>query len=105
MTSPAELFAASDAPERQAADAAVLTLAALPVGARLILRCRKDWRAAVVAAHDAAGACVVLSVCAPGGHTYRVRRPPDAALTLDGPLPVLGAGSWRAAFARYDARW
>jgi hypothetical protein len=79
------------------------TLAQLPLGARLILRCRKDWRLATVAmiALDA----ITLSVCSPSGHTYRVRRPHNAALTFDGALPVLGAGSWRAGLARYDARW
>lgn len=79
------------------------TLGSLPVGSRLILRCRKDWRAASVAAVEAER--VVLSVASPSGHTYRVRRPADSPLTIDGPLPVLGDGAWRACFARYDARW
>ncbi|MGB8510783.1 MAG: hypothetical protein WCD76_20595 [Pyrinomonadaceae bacterium] len=81
----------------------ILTLGRLPVGARLILRCRKDWRAACVAA--VIDARVTLSVHSPSGHTYRVRRPADSPLTLDGPLPVLGEGRWRAGFARYDPRW
>ncbi len=72
------------------------TLGALPVGARLILRCRADWRAATVAAFDEANARVVLNVASPGGHTYRVRRPADSPLTYDGHFPVLGEGSWRA---------
>lgn len=80
-----------------------LTLAALPVGARLILRCRKDWRAACVAC--VAPDRVTLSVHSPSGHTYRVRRPADSVLTFDGPLPFLGEGQWRAGFARYDSRW
>ncbi len=81
----------------------VLTLGALPIGARLILRCRKDWRVACVSAitHDS----VTLSVGSPSGHTYRVRRPADSPLTFDGVLPVLGEGQWRAGLARYDARW
>lgn len=81
------------------------TLGSLPLGARLILRCRKDWRAAAVAAREVELGRVVLSVASPSGHTYRLRRPADAPLTLDGPLPVLGEGTWRAAFARYDLRW
>lgn len=80
-----------------------LTLAALPVGARLILRCRKDWRDATVSA--VAPDCVVLSVGSPTGRTYRVRRPADSPLSLDGSIPILGQGHWRAGFARYDARW
>lgn len=79
------------------------TLSDLPVGSRLILRCRKDWRDAVVAAITLEA--ITLSVCSPSGHTYRVRRPPDSPLTLDGSIPVLGEGSWRVCFARYDLRW
>jgi hypothetical protein len=82
---------------------AQLTLAALPVGARLILRCRKDWRDATIVA--ASMEAVTLSVGSPTGRTYRVRRPPDSPLSLDGSIPVLGEGSWRANFARYDVRW
>jgi hypothetical protein len=91
--------------ERPPADGAAPTLGALPVGARLILRCRADWRAATVAAFDAATARVVLNVASPGGHTYRVRRPADSPLNYDGHFPVLGAGHWRAGLARYDVRW
>ena len=81
------------------------TLGSLPVGARLILRCRADWRTATVASFEPALARVVLNVASPSGHTYRVRRPADAALTHDGHLPVLGEGQWRAGLARYDVRW
>ena len=85
---------------------AALTLAALPLGARLILRCRKDWRVASVAAFESELARVVLSVASPSGHTYRVRRPSGSALRLDGPIPLLGEGAcWRSGLARYDARW
>ena len=82
------------------------TLSSLPVGARLILRCRKDWRVATVSAVDPAG--VRLNVASPSGHTYRVRRPADAALTHEGAIPILGEvtpAGWRAALVRYDARW
>ena len=82
------------------------TLGSLPVGARLILRCRADWRAATVAAYEAESGRVVLNVASPTGHTYRVRRPADSELTLDGPFHVLGPrGAWRPCFARYDLRW
>lgn len=80
-------------------------LGSLPVGARLILRCRADWRAATVASFETHLGRVVLSVASPNGHTYRVRRPADAALSYDGHVPVLGAGQWRAGLARYDVRW
>jgi hypothetical protein len=81
------------------------TLGSLPVGARLILRCRADWRAATVASCEPDAARVVLNVASPTGHTYRVRRPAGAALAYDGHFPVLGEGQWRAGLARYDVRW
>ena len=80
-----------------------LTLAALPVGARLILRCRKDWRDATIVGVSLEK--ITLSVGAPSGRTYRVRRPPDSLLSLHGAIPVLGEGSWRACFVYYDRRW
>ena len=80
-----------------------LTLSSLPLGARLVMRCRKDWRVATVAAilPDK----IVLSVGSPSGHTYRVRRPHDAPLSFDGTIPLLGEGCWRAGLVRYDLRW
>ena len=85
--------------------AEIPTLGSLPLGARLILRCRKDWRTATVAFKDAAASSVVLSVGSPNGHTYRLRRPFDSPLTHDGHIPVLGEGHWRAGLIRYDRRW
>jgi hypothetical protein len=81
----------------------VLTLDSLPVGARLILRCRKDWRDATISAVSLEA--ITLSVGSPSGHTYRLRRPPDSLLLLDGAIPVLGEGCWRANRVRYDLRW
>lgn len=79
------------------------TLEALPLGAHLILRCRKDWRDATIIA--IAPDKITLSVNAPSGRTYRVRRPPDTLLIIENSLPVIGKGSWRVNFARYDVRW
>jgi hypothetical protein len=79
------------------------TLGSLPVGARLILRCRADWRTATVASVEPER--VVLTVASPKGHTYRVRRPTNAPLAFDGQIPILGEGCWRAGLARYDIRW
>ena len=87
----------------EALSSATATLGSLPVGARLILRCRADWRAATVSAFEPER--VVLSVASPTGHTYRVRRPSHSPLAFDGHVPVLGAGCWRAGLARYDLRW
>jgi hypothetical protein len=83
-----------------------MTLAALPLGAHLVLRCRKDWRTATVVRIELEK--ITLSVSSPTGRTYRMRRPPDAPLTFDGSIPLLGtttASCWRAQLARYDVRW
>lgn len=82
------------------------TLGALPLGAHLILRCRKDWRTATVVRIEPEK--ITLSVSSPTGRTYRMRRPPDAPLTFHGQIPLLDAGKpscWRAGLARYDVRW
>ena len=82
------------------------TLAALPLGAHLILRCRKDWRTATVVRIELEK--ITLSVSSPTGRTYRMSRPPDAALTFEGSIPLLDAGKpscWRVGLARYDVRW
>ena len=89
--------------EVSAQDEAATPLGALPVGARLVLRCRKDWRAATIVAVEPD--VVTLAVCSPRGTTYRVRRPSDAPLNFHGAIPLLGEGAWRANFARYDTRW
>ncbi|HKG13612.1 MAG TPA: hypothetical protein VKB12_09735 [Pyrinomonadaceae bacterium] len=97
--------AANGGPSLSAQDETAATLGSLPVGARLILRCRADWRAATIAAYEVGLGRVVLNVASPKGGTYRVRRPADAALYYDGHVPLLGEGHWRAGLARYDVRW
>ncbi|MFL6230403.1 MAG: hypothetical protein ACJ741_16645 [Pyrinomonadaceae bacterium] len=86
--------------------ASVVTLGELPSGARLVLRCSKDWSAAAVS--SLTPDCVVLTVASPTGHSYRVRRPADSLLTFDGSIPILSdrdCAGWRVALARYDVRW
>lgn len=92
--------------DSSAAIDAAATLATLPLGAHLVVRCRKDWRTATIVA--LAPDKITLSVSSPTGRTYRLRRPPDALLTFDGHVPLLGATAascWRAGLARYDVRW
>ena len=83
------------------------TLASLPLGGRLLIRLKKDWRAAAVVKRI--DEVVVLSVASPGGHSYRVRRPLDAGLRYDGTIPFLvcefDAEPWRQNFSSYDLRW
>ena len=96
----------SPSPAIEVAAAEAATLATLPLGARLVLRCRKDWRTATVVRIELEK--ITLSVSSPNGRTYRMRRPPDAPLVFDGSVPLLGkidASSWRAGLARYDVRW
>ena len=99
----AALAAQSDGLDASQATENILTLGDLPVGARLILRCRKDWRDATIAAISLE--TITLSVGSPSGHTYRVRRPADVTLSLDGSIPVLGEGCWRVGRVQYDLRW
>ena len=85
---------------------AATTLGTLPLGAHIILRCRKDWRTATVVRVELEK--ITLSVSSPTGRTYRMSRPPNAPLTFDGHVPLLGAtaaSGWRAGLARYDVRW
>ncbi|MDQ1560350.1 MAG: hypothetical protein QOD32_3410 [Pyrinomonadaceae bacterium] len=89
-------------------DTVTMTLDSLPLGAHLVLCCRKDWRTATVVRVELDK--ITLSVNSPTGRTYRMRRPPDAPLAFDGHIPLLpGAGRsnpcWRTALARYDVRW
>jgi len=83
----------------------VHTLDMLPLGAHLIIRCRKDWRTATVVRVGLDK--ITLCVSSPTGRTYRLRRPPDVPLAFDGAIPLLGESisSWRAGLARYDVRW
>jgi hypothetical protein len=78
-------------------------LGSLPVGARLILRCRKDWRDATIVAVSLE--VVTLSILSPTGRTYRLRRPSDSPIFFDGSIPILGEGPWKTGLARYDTRW
>lgn len=86
-----------------------MTLGEMPVGARLIVQCKKDWRGAVVSKFD--GEKATLIVCSPTGGTYRLRRVLDTFVRLDGEFYVLHNAceeeedKWRDNFVKYDARW
>jgi hypothetical protein len=85
------------------ADCSSETLGSLPLGSRLVLRSRKDWRMATVSAKSSDK--ITLSVASPSGYTYRMYRPHDTPIVFDGPIPLLAEGGWRVGLARYDVRW
>jgi hypothetical protein len=83
-----------------------ITLDQLPVGSRLLVRSRTDWRFAAIS--KVVEERVVLTVCSPSGHTYRLRRDLDTALAIDGEFYVLPydcTDTWRENFSPYDVRW
>ena len=83
-----------------------LTLGEFPIGGRLLVRSKKDWRVAAVS--RVMEDIVVLSVASPRGGTYRLRRNITAELRYDGLIPVLEsdtADEWRDNFSSYDVRW
>ncbi len=83
-----------------------LFLGDLPVGCRLLVRSRIDWRFAAIARKNVDS--IVLSVASPKGRNYRLARPLDSCLIFDGKIPYLPADEseiWRENFSRYDLRW
>ncbi len=83
-----------------------ITLRELPVGAKLLVRSKKDWRSAVVSRflEDK----VTLIVCSPTGRTYRLQRIPESEIVFDGKIPILkinAPDNWRENFTTYDVRW
>jgi hypothetical protein len=82
------------------------TLRELPIGARLLIRSKTDWRSAVVSRINAEK--ITIIVCSPKGGTYRLSRAPEAEIIFDGFIPILKIESdenWRENFTKYDFRW
>ncbi len=83
-----------------------ITLRELPVGARLLIRSKTDWRVAVVSQFYEEKATLI--VCSPNGRTYRLRRLIEMEVIYDGKIPILKSDledTWRDNFSKYDARW
>ncbi len=83
-----------------------LTLRDLPIGARLLVRTKKDWRTAVVSQFYTEKATLI--VCSPSGRTYRLRRLLEMEITFDGKIAILKCDleeNWRENFSSYDERW
>ena len=84
----------------------ITLLRELPIGARLLIRSKTDWRAAVVSQFYEEKATLI--VCSPSGRTYRLRRLIEMEIVFDGKIPILKSDSednWRDNFSKYDARW
>ena len=82
------------------------TLGEFPIGARLLVRAKKDWRVAVVSQLNMENATLI--VCSPNGRTYRLRRLLEIEVIFDGEIPMLKSDSdenWRENFSTYDFRW
>ncbi len=75
----------------------------LPIGARVVVRCKFDWRTAAVSAQREER--VVLTIASPTGRTYRKSCPVETMVMISGALPVIGDGDWREKFVKYDVRW
>jgi hypothetical protein len=82
------------------------TLGEFPIGSRLLIRSKKDWRTAVVSQFSEEKATLI--VCSPSGRTYRLRRNLEVEIVFDGKIPILKIESeenWRENFTKYDFRW
>jgi hypothetical protein len=82
------------------------TLRELPIGGRLLIRSKTDWRSAVVCRQTEEKA--TLSVCSPTGRTYRLHRDLECEIIFDGFIAILkieSDDSWRENFTKYDFRW
>jgi hypothetical protein len=83
-----------------------IILSELPIGGRLLIRSKKDWRVAVISRITEEK--VTLIVCSPFGRTYRMHRKIDCEIIYDGKIPLLKCDSeedWRENFSVYDIRW
>ncbi len=83
-----------------------VTLRELPIGARLLIRSKTDWRVAVVSQFYEEKATLI--VCSANGRTYRLRRLIEMEIIYDGKIPILKCDSeesWRDNFTKYDVRW
>jgi hypothetical protein len=83
-----------------------ITLREMPLGGRLMVRSKKDWRTAVVSRIGEEK--VVISISSPTGHQYRLHRMFDCEVVIEGNIPFLKCDepeNWRDNFTTYDFRW
>lgn len=80
-----------------------IALSTLPVGAKLLVQCKNDWRMAVVSANVEGK--TILRICTAKGRTYRKSCAAETHIVYDGSIPLLGEGFWREELVKYDFRW
>jgi hypothetical protein len=83
-----------------------ITLRDLPIGARILIRSKKDWRVAVISYFTEEQA--TLLVCSPTGRTYRLSRNLETIIFFEGKIPLIKIETkenWRENFSKYDFRW
>ena len=81
-------------------------LSELPVGTRLIIRTKKDWRSAVISRISETG--VALRVCCSSGRVYRTKRAPEMEVIQEENifrLETIADEDWRENFAKFEVRW
>lgn len=81
-------------------------LSQMPVGGRIMVRSRIDWRTAAVSKHGEEK--TTLTVASASGRCYRIYRPLDSVVRQDGCIAVLHteiAERWRENMQQLDSRW
>lgn len=84
----------------------IVRLSQIPIGGRLMVRSRVDWRTAVVAKHGEEK--TTLAVASASGRCYRIYRSLDSLVTCDGNIAVLyseRSEPWKENMLRLDSRW
>lgn len=85
---------------------AQITLGEFPLGGRLLVRSKKDWRVAVIS--RITDEFITLSIASPTGYNYRIRKTAETLIAFDGIIPFLvkeEVEPWRENFTGYDVRW
>jgi hypothetical protein len=83
-----------------------ISLSDLPVGTRLLIRTKTDWRSAVISRVGESG--VALRVCCSSGRTYRTKRASEMSVVAEQNifrLETIVEEDWRANFAKFEMRW
>ncbi len=83
-----------------------ILLSELPVGTRLLIRTKKDWRSAVISRVGETD--VALRVCCSSGRTYWTKRASEMSVVREENifrLETIADEDWRANFAKFEVRW